>query len=242
MVMPRKLRCQVARITDHGGHVYTVDLVPEHKIPRFRPGHFLHLALDAYDPSDFWPESRVFSIASSPHERTHLRISYSVVGRFTTRMEQELATGRSVWVKLPYGDFVIDGQRDVVLFAGGTGITAFIAFIAGLETDFSYRVNLFYGARKPGLFLYRDIIEACAQRAPQFTVHYFVEKAVDAFTRESPVATKGRLSISSAWSTLQEPLETDYYLSGPPSMLMALSKSLGECAIPADAIKVDAWE
>ena len=32
----------------------------------FKPGQFLHLALDAFEPGGFWPESRVFSIASAP--------------------------------------------------------------------------------------------------------------------------------------------------------------------------------
>ena len=66
MATPQKIRCQVQQITAHGDHVYTVDLTPERPVPRFRPGQFLHLTLDDYDPSGFWPESRVFSIASSP--------------------------------------------------------------------------------------------------------------------------------------------------------------------------------
>ena len=74
MATPQKLRCLINKITDHGGHVYTVDLAPERPVPRFKPGQFLHLTLDDYDPSGFWPESRVFSIASSPAQRSDLRI------------------------------------------------------------------------------------------------------------------------------------------------------------------------
>ena len=116
-------------VTDHGEHVYTVELEPSVVLPRFRPGQFLHLALDAYAPDGFWPESRVFSIASSPLERDRLSITYAVKGAFTSRMERELAPGRTAWVKLPYGDFVVDPGSDAVLFAGGTGITAFTAFL-----------------------------------------------------------------------------------------------------------------
>ena len=90
MATPQKLRCLVNKITDHGDHVYTVDLSLERPLPRFKPGQFLHLALDDYDPSGFWPESRVFSIASSITQRNVLRISYSVRGRYTARMENEL--------------------------------------------------------------------------------------------------------------------------------------------------------
>jgi hypothetical protein len=93
MSMARKIRCAVERITDHGDRVYTVELTPETPVPAFRPGQFLHLALDAYDPSGFWPESRVFSIASAPSQRRALRIAYSVKGAYTIRMEQELRAG-----------------------------------------------------------------------------------------------------------------------------------------------------
>ena len=162
MAIPQKLRCQVQKITNHGDHVYTVELSPERPLPRFNPGQFLHLTLDDYDPSGFWPESRVFSIASSPAQRDCLRISYSVRGRYTARMENELQEGRMVWVKLPYGDFVIRDANDVALLAGGTGITAFIAFIDGLTNEFHNNIFLAYGARKPELLLYRESIDAKA--------------------------------------------------------------------------------
>jgi len=74
MSSPRKLRCTVSSITDHGGHVYTVDLASTVPMPAFRAGQFLHLTVDPYDPSSYWPESRVFSIASSPRERNRIRI------------------------------------------------------------------------------------------------------------------------------------------------------------------------
>ena len=120
MPVVRRLGCTVERVADHGEHVYTVTLVPEQLAPAFRPGQFLHLALDRFEPGGFWPESRVFSIASSPTQRDRLSITYAVKGVFTTRMERELAPGRAVWAKLPYGEFTVDPDRDAVLFAGGT--------------------------------------------------------------------------------------------------------------------------
>ena len=123
-------------------------------MPPFRPGQFLHLALDPYEPDGFWPESRVFSIASSPQERDRLAITYAVKGSFTTRMERELAVGGSVWVKLPYGEFLVDPSRDAVLFAGGTGVTAFAAFVRSLTPEYASPVLLFYGARTQNLFVY----------------------------------------------------------------------------------------
>jgi ferredoxin-NADP reductase len=246
MAVAQKLYCQVERIIHHGEHVYTVTLLPERPAPRFRPGQFLHLALDEYDPSGFWPDSRVFSIASSPAQRDRLRISYSVQGRFTARMESELAEGKWVWVKLPYGDFMVDDTCDVVLFAGGTGITAFTAFLDGLTPDLPHRVYLAYGARNRDLLIYRDMVERRARTIQQLQVFCFVERNTDtpsatADIRRSP-ETIGRLSAAAVWPNIQEPLEATYYLSGPPLMLKALTQELRGLGIGADAIRVDAWE
>jgi len=131
--MPQKLRCRVIEIQAHGEQIYSLFLQPESPAPRFLPGQFLHLALDEYTAGDFWPESRTFSIASAPAERQLLRITYAVKGNFTTRMEAELHAGSQVWVKMPYGEFTIQGGQDTCLLAGGTGITAFTAFLAGLS-------------------------------------------------------------------------------------------------------------
>ena len=54
------------------------------------------------------------------------------------------------------GEFTVERDRDAVLFAGGTGVTAFTAFLASLTPDRLQRVALFYGARTPDLFVYGD--------------------------------------------------------------------------------------
>ncbi|MBM4458999.1 MAG: FAD-dependent oxidoreductase [Chloroflexi bacterium] len=240
MPTTQKLRCQVERIVDHGEHVYTVELRPERSAPRFRPGQFLHLALDDYDPSGFWPESRVFSIASTPAQRDLLRISYSVRGRFTARMERELVEGRQVWVKLPYGEFVIEDASDVVLFAGGTGITAFTAFLDGLTPELGSRVRLAHGARTASLLLYREMLERRAADVPSLQRFYFVERPDDESSQIG--AVPGRLSVEAIWPHITAPSQVTFYLSGPPAMLKTLAADLRRRGITADAIRIDAWE
>jgi len=246
MATPQKLRCQVNKITNHGDHVCTVDFAPERPVPRFKPGQFLHLALDDYDPSGFWPESRVFSIASSPTQRNYLKIAYSVRGRYTTRMENELQEGQWVWVKLPYGDFVIRDAINVVLLAGGTGITAFIAFINGLTNEFHNNIFLAYGARKPELLLYRDLIDAKAGTNNGFHAFYFVEtdnKNKSGSTKgQSPEFFTGCLSLETIWNQLENPREATYYIAGPPAMIQTLTGNLLKKDISQEMIKVDAWE
>jgi ferredoxin-NADP reductase len=265
MSMPRKIRCTVESIIDHGGRVYTVDLVPAAPVPSFRAGQFLHLTVDDYDPAGFWPESRVFSIASSPKERARLRICYSVKGRYTTRMEERLSVGGEVWVKLPYGDFVIEDSGAAVLIAGGTGISAFTAFLEALTPQDSQAVTLVYGARTPGLLLFQEMILAQLAAVPQLDVVFFTETADQNFAQRiaaqprAPRCLTGRISLESvlrpltseARSLRSETSSTSsvpcaptsiFYLSGPPVMLTMLGTELQALGVTSERIRTDAWE
>lgn len=233
--MIQKLSCVVERSIAHGERVYSLLLRPERRVPRFRPGQFLHLAVDPYDPTGFWPDSRAFSIASSPDERDRIRITYAVHGRFTERMEADATDGREVWIKLPYGDFVVSGQRETALFAGGTGVTAFTAFLESL-TPASRPVTLAYGARLPELLIYRDAVDACAHRTPALRIMYFAEQGA------APPVFDGRLDVGAVWRSLTDPSETDFYISGPPAMLKSVAADLASRGAAASAIHIDAWE
>lgn len=232
---------------NHGDHVYTVELVPERRVPLFRPGQFLHLALDDYDPAGFWPESRVFSIANSPNQRERLTISYSVRGRFTGRMENELEEGRFVWIKLPYGEFVVDDSKDAVIFAGGTGITAFTAFIGSLTPNFPRGIYLFYGARCVSLLIYSGMTDRVAARVPEFHVSYSVEEPFESLSNGehcswSGHASTGRLSVAAAWPLIQSPSQANYYIAGPPLMVESIRRDLRDRQVAPESIRVDAWE
>lgn len=238
MPVARKLRCEVSRVIEHGERVYSIFLSPERNFPRFLPGQFLHLALDPYDPSGFWPESRVFSIASSPSDQQGVRITYAVKGEFTARMEKELIAGKEVWVKFPYGEFIINNTSDVVLFAGGTGMTAFSAYIDQLEIDQGNSISLFYGARNFDLLIYKPMIDHKVEICPKLNARYYIEDGHPQGENE----IRGTLSVSSAFDYLTNPLEKEYYLSGPPGMLKSLQSDLLSYNIPAEQIKIDAWE
>jgi ferredoxin-NADP reductase len=234
--MPQKVHCAVTQVIDHGERVYSVSLQPDSLAPRFRAGQFLHLALDPYTPGDFWPDSRIFSIASSPDDRSTVSITYAVKGQFTSRMESELQVGRQVWVKLPYGEFIINPNHDVCLLAGGTGITAFTAFLTGLQADYPHNVYLFYGARRPDLLIYRSLVESAAAKCSKLHPYFLAEQG------EPDGFISGRISVEHIWQNLPNPEEMVYYLSGPPIMLKTLSAALTEHCIPSPQILTDAWE
>jgi ferredoxin-NADP reductase len=214
-------------------------LTPERRVPVFRPGQFLHLALDPWDPSAHWPESRVFSIASSPTERDHLRITVSRQGVFTTRMLAELSVGSTVWLKLPYGTFCPNaaGPGRTVLLAGGSGITPFASFLpwAGVRAQ-KAAIDLHYGARTPELLVYRDAVERWKASLKDLRTHYYAEEG-------SPAdgVFMGRLSVERAWAALSNPLAARFYLSGPRAMIDAFRSELLTLGARPDAVLSDDW-
>ena len=264
MSTPRKIRCTVESITAHGGRVYAVELKPERPAPPFLPGQFLPLTVDDFDPAGFWPESRVFSIASAPADRERIRICYSVKGRYTQKMERVLAVGGEAWIKLPYGDFVIHPACEIVLFAGGTGISAFAAFVEMLTQQLIQPVTLVYGARSPELLLFSDMILGQFAKIAQFNVIYFTETADSGFTGRmaalprAPACFSGRISLDVIICLLSSDLQPPpsalrplasvvppssvFYLAGPPVMISTLSAGLRTHGAGTEQIRVDAWE
>jgi len=136
MAIVKKYPAKIVNIKNHIEGVYTLEIESLGKSFKYEPGQFLHLAMDEYDPSGQWPESRCFSMQSAPGQPL-LRITYAVKGKFTSRMEKQLQPGSEITLKLPYGDMFIKphNKNNTVFIAGGTGITPFLS----LFTDDSIR-------------------------------------------------------------------------------------------------------
>jgi ferredoxin-NADP reductase len=150
-------------------------------------------------------------------------------------MEAELHAGRKVWVKMPYGEFTVDAY-DACLLAGGTGMTAFSAFLADLPPDFPRDIHLFYGVRYADLLIYRPLIQRAAERCAHLHAHYFVEQGTGCDIQQ------GQLEPDLIFDALPNPLNLTYYLSGPPAMLTHLSTGLSKRGVAEQSIRVDAWE
>jgi len=238
-----KIKCFVASIDNFNNEVFILKIKPTKRLPHFKPGQFLHLAIDPFDPSDgFWPESRVFSIASAPFD-PEIKIAYAVKGVFTKRMRDEIYEGKEVWIKLPYGYFTIDTStnNETVMVAGGTGITPFISFIsAGLNMPNSIPMRLVYGFKKSEFFLFKNIIAEAIKSFRDFKVSIFCEEDIKQI--EDFHIKKGKISFDSIWEISQDPHNSVYYLSGPIQMIKLFKENLMEKGIAQNRIRIDEWE
>jgi ferredoxin-NADP reductase len=244
MSPPIRFRAEVRQIVRHSADVASYVLGYLGRRPRFQPGQFVHLALEEYDPSSHWPESRVFSIASAPSDETHLRLTISRQGKFTSRILDEVTEGRTLSLKGPYGEFVVrsrDSQDRIVLVAGGTGVTPFCSLMqeALLSGKVPAReVWLFYGARSEPLLIYRDLAQRCAAELPWFRARFFSEQPAPDVELLS-----GRIDVARIAAELGDLADTTFYLSGPKAMIESFKTALqAACGVPPDRVLMDAWE
>lgn len=245
---PIKLKASVSDIQQFGIGTYLIQFTPHGSIPKFKAGQFLHLAIDDYDPmGGFWPESRVFSIASAPSDQK-IEILYSVKGKYTTRMEHELSLNREVWLKLPYGSFIIDAfikeGQDVVLVAGGTGISPFLPYLQSQNTPGTQNksVRLYYGVRKNALLAAMDVVRRCSEVGMLDARINIEDEAPTMANGVNYSFFQGRLSIENILSETHSLNTPVYFLSGPPVMIFAFKSKLLQSGVEPNKIIIDEWE
>lgn len=236
MPSPVKIPAKVIDIQKFSDTVASFTFEPQKRVPRFRAGQFLHLALDEYDPSHDWPESRVFSIANGSSNRKQIRILISVKGKFTRRIFDELSVGSGVWLKMPYGDFVIDkNSPDIVLVAGGTGIAPFISFLEdAVNQKPGNKIHLFYGVRNEKLIIFDNLFTSCQKEIEHFKHTVFTEE------KASGKYPTGQLDIEKIYAETNH-FSPVYYLSGPFEMISKFKEYLENKDVSEDKIKIDEW-
>ena len=226
-MLVKKYKSDVVKVDNHLKGIYTLEFSPKRGKYRYNPGQFLHLAIDTdYDGVGQWPESRCFSMQSSPEEST-IRITYAIKGQFTTAMRDHIQPGMEVWLKLPYGDLFTQEHSKIntVFIAGGTGVTPFLSLFG--HNDFKEYVNpkIYIGFKSRRFNIYQSEMDRIRNPNPLIIYSYEDED--------------GLIDIKNIFE--ENRIESDYFLSGPPKMILIFKKYLKDQGVPAKKIKTDDW-
>jgi ferredoxin-NADP reductase len=227
-MLQKKYKSTVVSIHNPFEGIYTVEFAPEHGKFKYAPGQFLHLALDEdYDGTSQWPDSRCFSMQSNPNKET-IRITYAVKGVFTKQIENQLKVGSEVWLKLPYGDLFTQphNKSNTVFIAGGTGITPFLSLFTHESFNEYITPKIYLGFRSNAYNIYNDELSR-SRNSSQFVQFYFEDK-------------DGAINISQIF--LDNSVNSNYFISGPPAMIKAFKQTLFGKGVPANNILTDDWE
>lgn len=227
MAIVKKYLTTVSAITKLTDGVYTITLKSDKKFS-FLVGQFLHLTLEEYDPSEQWPDSRCFSIQTPPNI-DELKITYSVKGLFTQRMEKELQIGKQIWIKLPYGDiFQRDNSKENCVFiSGGTGITPFLSLFCSEEFKEYKNPVLYAGFRDESYNCFTEEISTAQEINKEFNANMVYQDS-DGLINIQEIAKRYDNST--------------FFISGPPIMLQNFKQVLLNNNIREDSIITDDWE
>lgn len=229
MAIVKKYAAKVVSIQNSIEGVYTLEFESLGKPFKYDAGQFLHLAIDEYDPSMQWPDSRCFSMQSAPAEDV-IRITYAAKGQFTNRMKQLLEVGKEVTLKLPYGDLFSQehNKTNTVFIAGGTGITPYLS----LFTDQSFAVYehpvLYAGFRTEDMNLYKTELEMAQKINSGLDIH-LVYQDIDGILDIEKILNENTSSSS-------------FFISGPPVMIKSFKQALISKGVPENQVLTDDWE
>ncbi|MDJ0384324.1 ferredoxin--NADP reductase [Streptomyces sp. G-G2] len=148
-----------------------VSLVLDAQLP-YRLGQFLTLQVPGGG-------ARCYSLAGSPHTGDPLRITVKKVpgGTGSGWVCERLAPGDEILVLPPAGTFTpADLDRELLLVAGGSGITPLLSIAKSALAVGRGRITLLYANRGPDAVIHAGELRALAEAHPgRFTVVHWLE-------------------------------------------------------------------
>ena len=208
---------------------------------RFVPGQFVTLS----DPGDDVqpPRKRAYSISSSPTESGpggFVEVTVRDMGEFGARLYR-FPAGKHVQVLSPRGKFTLDpaAEDELLLLAGGSGVTPFRAFARFLSATGATRPTcLLYSGQLPEQMIFDAEFRALAARHPWF-------RYVPTVTRLAPeapyVGRRGRIDPALVRGQVRDPARVLAYACGPTAFVTGALELARAAGIPEARTRKEVW-
>jgi len=200
-------------------------------LPPVRPGQFFTLLVEL----DGETLRRAYSISSDCRERERLRLTIKRVpgGRVSNYLNDEARAGQRLRVLGPSGEFGCapepdrSSPRELVLIAGGSGITPMMALIRTLlPSEPGCSIALIYGNRSAEQVIFAaELRELEAQHGERLRVHPILEHAPPDWTGATGVCDRPTLAGLLDHEPLAIRPTAEFLLCGPAPM-MAIAREL----------------
>lgn len=228
--LPMKLVKNFTETEDKLIHTFTFQFLSEEDEKSFpyMPGQFAEICV-------FGKGEAPFGIASSPTEPGFLKFSVAKVGVVSTALHL-MEEGTMVGVRGPLGNYYPVEQlkgKNIVIIGGGFAFTTLRSLITYIlepknRGDFG-KLTVIYGARNPGLLLYKDELDNWDSRS-DIDLVCTIDRPVEGWNRKVgfvPAVTK-EVSPSSENSVA--------IICGPPVMIKFTMPELEACGFKPDQI------
>jgi Na+-transporting NADH:ubiquinone oxidoreductase subunit F len=210
---------------------------------------------------EVWERQHVFDLVAKNANGTARRNNYSIASngvtekgllRFNVRIASppgigsayvfSLKPGDTVTAIGPFGDFHLKPtQREMVYIGGGAGMAPLRAHLSHLfETERTQRkVSFWYGARSRQEIFYQDYFAGLADRFPNFKFNLALSSPLEDDQWESYVGLIHEAVLEHYLKDHLNARAVEYYLCGPPMMIKACRKMLGELGVQLSSIAYD---
>jgi 3-ketosteroid 9alpha-monooxygenase subunit B len=215
-----EVREVVAETADASSIVFEVPAEVEEAFA-FRPGQFLTLGVPSEQTGLV---ARCYSICTLPGEPLTVTVKRTVDGYASNWLNDNLRPGDTVRVLPPSGIFTPkDWSADLLLFAGGSGITPIMSIVRTALARHSSRVVLFYANRDEKSVIFASALtELAAEHPDRLQVIHWLE-SVQGLPSEDQLR-----ELATAYSTRTS------FCCGPAPFMKAVSDALRALGFPRD--------
>lgn len=178
---------------------------------------------------------RCYSMSSSPDVDSDLRITVKRDrdGVVSNWINDTVAAGHVLLTAPPDGRFVLkSADRDVVTFAGGSGVTPVFSLVHTTLATTDRRARMFYANRDVDSVIFRDALARLTEtHRDRLQVHHHLDAHDGAVSARHITEFLGADGATAAGA--------DYYICGPGPFMDAVERVLLDAGIPAQQIHLE---
>lgn len=199
----------------------------------YRPGQFLTLRLPG-EPGE--SVARCYSLASSPHTDAAPKVTIKRVagGYGSNWLCDNVIAGHVLEALPPSGVFTpADLDRDLLLWAGGSGITPVMSILKSALAVGSGRITLIYANRDERSVIFAAELRELTDRHPdRLTVVHWLESVQGLPRQDRLVGLARRIGGDGG---------AEAYLCGPAPFMVAVRAALADAGLPRDAVHTEVF-
>jgi len=195
----------------------------------YRAGQFLTLRVVAGGEV----HRRCYSMSSSPLTGEDLRITVKRDrdGVVSNWLNDNVSPGDVIHAAPPAGRFVLrDSDREMLAFAGGSGVTPVFSLIRSVLVGTTRRVRLFYANRGRDSVIFAEALAHLVDRHPdRFTVQHHLDEDGGVVV---PAEIESFLAAGDA-------THADYYICGPAPFMDTVKETVIGTGVAGDRVHLE---